>query len=74
MKFRFHRGTLAEAMQTVVEIDPTIAALAVLLGVKNPKLILVEHYCYDSRIGWDTYIVTVDRKAVGFTDSPVPLK
>jgi len=58
-------------MATVVEIDPTIAALQLLLNVKNPKRILVEPYCFDSRIGWDTYIVTVDHRAVGFTDGPV---
>lgn len=28
----------------------------------------VKPYCYDARIGWDTYIVTVDGHAWGFTN------
>jgi hypothetical protein len=31
----------------------------------------VKPYTYDERIGWDTYIVTVDGAAVGFTDGAI---
>ena len=61
-------------MTTVVEIEPTLVALAATLGITHPKpskRIEVKPYCYDSRIDWDTYIVTVDHQAVGFTDGPV---
>ncbi len=70
IKFREHRGTLAEAMETVVELEPTLAAVALHLKVK-PKQVQVKKYTYDDRIGWDTYIVTVDGDAVGFTNGPV---
>jgi hypothetical protein len=70
IKFREHRGTLAEAMETVIEVDASLAALASLLKVK-PKQVKVEKYMYDDRIGWDTHIVTVDGEAVGFTNGPV---
>jgi len=70
IKFREHRGTLDEAMKTVVELEPTVAALATHLGAK-PKQLQVKKYVYDDRIGWDTHIVTVDGMAVGFTSGPV---
>jgi hypothetical protein len=70
IKFRGHRGTLDEAMKTVVELEPTLAALTAHLGAK-PKQVKVEKYMYDDRIGWDTHIVTVDGEAVGFTNGPV---
>jgi len=70
IKFREHRGTLDDAMKTVVELDATLPALAAFLKVK-PKQLQVKKYVYDDRIGWDTYIVTVDGQAVGFTDGPV---
>ncbi len=69
MKYRHQRGGLAESMATVIEIEPTIDALAVMLRVP-PSAVTVERYCYDKRIGWDTYLVCVDGCAVGMTDGP----
>jgi len=57
-------------METVREIEPTLDALAVLLKVP-PSVISVEPYGYDVRIKWDTYLVTVEGLACGFTDGPV---
>lgn len=70
MKYRDHRGGLADSMKTVREIEPKIDALAVILTVP-PSAITVEKYGgYDDRIGWDTYMVCVEGRPVGFTDGP----
>jgi len=69
MKYRDHRGGLAESMETVREIAPTIDALAVILKVP-PSSIRVDPYMWDHRINWDTHIVIVDGHPAGFTDGP----
>lgn len=75
MKFRPHAGGLAESMAQVVELtgfrqlvdylraNMTYVAVA-------PDKVTVHPYCYDDRTGWKTYMVTIDGKAVGFTDGP----
>jgi len=70
MKFRYHRGTLAESLKTTVEIEQTVKALAVHLGV-HPDSITVEHYGFDERCGWNVHLVRVgdDRSVYGMTDS-----
>lgn len=76
MKFRFHRGGLAESLQTVVEVS-TLDALADLLSdeIEHPvavEAIKIEPYAQDRRIGWDTHIVTISGLGVmGFTDGPL---
>lgn len=71
MKYREHRGGLADSMKTVREIQPSLDALAVILKVP-PSSITVEKYGgYDKRIGWDTHIVCVEGRPIGFTDGPV---
>jgi len=75
MRLRKHRELLDDSMETVVEIDPTMPALVEKiqrdLGADG-LTVKVEHYCYDSRIGWDTHIVTIEGIGVyGFTDSPL---
>lgn len=67
---RRHRGFLSEAMKTVKEIEPTIAAVREFFNEPDGA-IKVEPYGFDSRIGWNTHIVTVNGNAVGFTDGPV---
>ena len=69
MKYRHHRGGLAESMETVREIEPTIAALEALLRATD---VTVEKYGYgiDERIGWDTHLVCVNGIPAGFTDGP----
>lgn len=83
MKIRMHRTMLEDAMKTVAEIDGTresikdyIAlalhypdALSVSPTIK-PEDIEVKPYMYDSRIDWDTHIVTWKGQAVAFTDGP----
>lgn len=81
MKFREHRGSLDDAMATLVEMDPDRESLmAHLSKIYGPKwlalmpdvsLIKVEHYYGpDPRIGWkDTWIVSLPGFGVlGFTD------
>lgn len=68
MKYRDQRGGLKESMETVREIEPTIDALAVILKVP-PSAITVERYCYDKRINWDTYLVSVEGHAVGYCNA-----
>lgn len=68
MKYRHQRGGLKESMETVIEIEPTIDALAVVLKVP-PSAITVESYTYDKRIDWDTYLVCVEGCAVGYTNA-----
>jgi hypothetical protein len=84
MKLREHRGGLAESMDTVVEISPTIEAVTrhvnrVLeaFGVTvQPQAVHVREYGAagpDKRNGWkQTFIVTVDDYGVfGFCDQDV---
>ena len=84
MKFREHRGSLADAMTTCVEI-PDQAALVehcrkllepwpTAPSVNNRSLIVKPYYNeVDKRIGWPmTYIVWLKEYGVlGFTDGPV---
>jgi hypothetical protein len=70
MKYRPQRGGLADSMKEVIELEPTIDALASHLAVPAEQ-ITVEPYCYDDRIGWHTQLVSVRGMAIGFTDSPI---
>lgn len=84
MKIRAHRGGLAESMATVAEIEPTSQAVADHITASwsrflngetiTPDMVTVEKYGVDSidtRIGWDTYIVTVGGRVFGMTDGPL---
>ena len=85
MRIRAHRGGLDESMATVAEIEPTAQAVAdhittawkLLLGpgkTITPEIVKVGKYGdgIDTRIGWDTYIITVDGHGVfGMTDGPL---
>jgi hypothetical protein len=70
MKYRPHRGSLDSAMSEMVELEPTLGALAVHLKVP-PDTIKVEPYGYDKRIDWDTYMVLIWGVPSGFTDGPL---
>ena len=77
MKIRPHRGTLAEAMWEVREIEPTEKAVRnffyILYG-EAPYMegkLKVEPYGYDARIDWNAHIITVNESAIGFTDGPL---
>jgi hypothetical protein len=80
--FRPHRNTLAKAMSEV----RTFKSRAELISFLNDDLkqnylrpsaideadFRIEPYCYDERIGWDTYIVYEEGYGVfGFTNGPL---
>lgn len=84
--YRPHRGSLDEAMRSVIEVfsfDQLVRHMRRevhhmeniypaddLPTVDNTKL---EHMGLDERIGWDTYLVTVNGKAWGYTNGVPPL-
>jgi hypothetical protein len=68
MKYRRQRGSLRDSMATMIEIEPTIGALAFVLEAP-PSAIAVEPYIYDKRTDWDTYLVCVEGMAVGYTNA-----
>lgn len=76
IKFRFHRGTLKESLQTVVEIGSR-AELAERIGRElgrdvSPESLKIQAYGFDNRIGWDGYMVSVEGWGVaGFIDGPL---
>lgn len=67
-------------MKTVVEVADRAALLAHLTELLEPypsappvtaDTVHVTRHCYDDRIEWDTYIVTLDYYGVlGYTDAP----
>jgi len=80
MKFREHRGSLADAMKTLVELPDRAALvqhcrelLAPYQFVFEDSALKVEPYGTgsDDRIGWkETHVVTIEKYGViGFTDS-----
>ncbi len=88
VKFRSHRGSLADSLLTLVEVDDFAGLLEVLNasvltspsglefgGKVRGELVKVVLYdpLPDNRIGWnETWIVTVANTPVGFTDGEVP--
>lgn len=78
-KFRYHRGLLVDSMATVVDVT-TFADLVTLVadncqdfgwGEADQESVTVKPYGFDHRIAWDTHIVCLNGKAVGFTDGPL---
>jgi hypothetical protein len=76
--YRPHRGGLDESMREVVEVNDLPQLVRhmrreverwypkdELPTLENTKL---EPYCFDDRIGWDTYLVTVKGQAWGYTN------
>jgi hypothetical protein len=85
MKFREHRGSLADSMKTVVEVRNKEELVEHIRKLFSPYVgdfqfdkIKVEPYgppytpvVYDQRIGWHTYLVTMPEYGViGWTDGP----
>lgn len=79
MRFREHRGGLAESMETMVELPDRAAVIAHIQKLLRSYMFEVNDWdihCHlyserpDTRIGWDvTYIVTLDDYGViGFSD------
>lgn len=79
MKVREHRGGFEESMGSVVQIDGSMESLVQEIRSKigkwvevNLETVKVEKYVYDSRNGWDTYIISVLGYGVyGFSDGGV---
>jgi len=79
--FRPQKRTLAEAMGEVEEINSLnelIEKIKTDLSIFkhsfsiSSNTVHVEFYCYDKRINWNTYIVTLDGYGViGFTNGPL---
>jgi hypothetical protein len=70
--FRKHRGSLAEAMETVIEVN---SIEDIYNNSDLPECgidcegIKLEPYTYDSRIGWDTYaVIKKGHGIIGFTN------
>lgn len=78
-KFREHRGQLADAMKTVVEVNSLQELIdhihQNIMWVDPKAKITVTKYGppgrIDERIGWDTHIVMAGTTPVGFTDGPL---
>lgn len=68
MKFREHRGLLSDSLATEVQIESREALDAYLVLLGHRGKVDVKYYGKDARIDQETYIVTVDGNAVGFTD------
>lgn len=64
--FRFHRGGFDESMATVESVF-TLSCLAKLVAFCGDSIEL-KRIGHDTRNGWETYMVTVDGMAVGFTN------
>jgi len=65
--FRPHRHLLDESMQEVKTVK-SLNDIRKILNLKDGEELVLEYYCYDDRIKWETFIVTVDGCAVGFTN------
>jgi hypothetical protein len=84
MKFRAHRGGLAESMATVIEVQTRAELEKYIVDTSAPferqlRSLIAENglyvrpYGYDERIGWDTHIVILQGYGVlGFTDGDLP--
>lgn len=78
-KFRENRASLEESIKTIVEVSSReelinhIRKLQEQLGVEiDGKDVSIEYYGFDTRLGWETHIVTdKDRAVLGFTDGPL---
>ena len=70
--FRYHRGTLADAMKTAIEVKSleilrqTIIKDCECINPEGKMNIKKYGKAVDVRIGWDTYIVTWDKQPIGF--------
>lgn len=67
--YREHRGSLVDSMKTVREMATFSELENHIQRIYGPGEIIVTEYCYDGRIKWKTHIVSLDGRAVGFTNS-----
>ncbi len=68
MKYRSHRGSLSDSMETEVEVNTLEELIAHINSLNNDfdekfsgkvEELKFEHVGMDERIGWDTYYVLV---------------
>lgn len=74
--FRFHSGsTVFESVKQSIEIRDLDHLKRVVYdqGFEFKEL-TVQQYGWDARIGWDTYLVSIDGCAVGYTNGPLEIK
>jgi hypothetical protein len=79
MKFREHRGGLAESMRTCVDLETKEAFLTHMRRVVQPFVengaftLAFKPYGYDDRIGWDTVLVVLEGHCpIGMMNAPPP--
>ncbi len=81
-QYREHRGSSADSMATArvvadrAELEMMLAEdFRPWVGARDDidwSSLKIERYCFDDRIGWDTYIVTVSGYGVlGMIDGPL---
>lgn len=76
IKYRDHKRTLNESMDTVQEfknknelIIYLKSSLSIFKYTLNEEDLIIEKYCFDDRIEWNTYIVSIKGfGVVGFTN------
>lgn len=81
IKFREHRGSLDDSMETVIELEGKPELVDIVKNclngyghdlLINKETIRIEPYGYDKRINWDTYIITLDGYGVfGFANGEI---
>lgn len=65
MKYREHRGSLADSMETVIEVKD-LKDLAEKLSYQGK--LTCRWYAQDDRIGWDTWLVCDENGPLGMSD------
>jgi hypothetical protein len=79
-RIRIHRGSLADSMETVRVVNGSKEDLfAIIQKSLEPfgreitsDMLTVTPYHYDSRIGWDTHLITIEGYGVwGMADGPL---
>jgi hypothetical protein len=65
MKYREHRGSLADSMETVIEVK-SLRDLATKMNYKG--VLSCKEYSQDHRIGWDTWLICEDGFPIGMSN------
>lgn len=71
--FRWHRGSLADSMRTVISFssyEELLTHVRCVLHEQYPAIdqLTFEHGRMDERIGWDTWYVCIDGKCIGMSN------
>lgn len=64
IKYREHRGSLAESMSTVREFEDAESLKHHVISEHGEGVVTIERYGYDERINWHSYIVCHNGMAV----------